>query len=55
MTSLDYVRAAGSGPGLVGAPTQTHWDLSLGEAMRQIGYAVMEERLLDSLLADLTP
>lgn len=55
MTGLDYVRAARSGPGLVGAPTETPWDPSLGEAMRRVGYAVMEERLLDILLADLTP
>ena len=54
MTSADYRPAAGSGPVLLGVPTDTPWDGSLREAMCQAGRAVMEERLLDSLLDDLS-
>ncbi|HEV7897346.1 MAG TPA: TIGR02679 domain-containing protein [Planosporangium sp.] len=53
MTSEDYRPAAGSGPVLLGVPTDTPWDPLLGDAMRQVGRAVMEERLLDDLLRDL--
>jgi uncharacterized protein (TIGR02679 family) len=53
MTGDDYRRAAGSGPALLGVPAQTPWDRSLSDAMRSVGRAVMEERLLDDLLTDL--
>jgi uncharacterized protein (TIGR02679 family) len=53
MTSEDYRSAAGSGPVLLGVPTDTPWDPLLRDAMRQAGRAVMEERLLDDLLRDL--
>jgi uncharacterized protein (TIGR02679 family) len=53
MTAADYLPAAGSGPALVGTPTGTPWDPPLHDSMRQVGRAVMEERLLDLLLADL--
>ncbi|GAA4719266.1 TIGR02679 family protein [Phytohabitans rumicis] len=53
MTSADYLGAAGSGPALLGVPAQSPWDPSLSAAMGRVGRAVMEERLLDDLLADL--
>lgn len=53
MASEDYRPAAGSGPVLVGVPTDTPWDPPLCDAMRDAGRAVMEERLLDKLLTDL--
>jgi uncharacterized protein (TIGR02679 family) len=53
MTSGDYRPAAGCGPVLLGAPTDTPWDPLLRDAMRRAGRAVMEERLLDDLLRDL--
>ncbi|MEU5943684.1 DUF2399 domain-containing protein [Micromonospora sp. NPDC047548] len=45
--------AAGTGTALLGTPAGTPWDESLGESMRRTGRAVMEERLLDRLVADL--
>ena len=53
MTSDDYRLGAGSGPTLLGVPTDTPWDPPLSDAMRQAGRAVMEERLLDTILDDL--
>ncbi|WFE33517.1 TIGR02679 family protein [Micromonospora sp. WMMD975] len=53
MTAADYLPAAGTGTALLGAPARTPWDESLGESMRRTGRAVMEERLLDRLIADL--
>jgi hypothetical protein len=53
MTAADYVPGAGTGPDLIGAPAVTSWDPPLQEEMRKAGRAVMEERLLDALLADL--
>ncbi|WP_309246211.1 TIGR02679 domain-containing protein [Verrucosispora sioxanthis] len=53
MTSADYLPGAGTGTALLGTPTETPWDPSLGESMRRTGRAVMEERLLDRLIADL--
>jgi uncharacterized protein (TIGR02679 family) len=53
MTGDDYRSAAGAGPALVGAPADTPWDPQLREAMCRAGRAVMEERLLARLLADL--
>ncbi|MEU0155864.1 TIGR02679 family protein [Micromonospora fulviviridis] len=53
MTAVDYLPAAGTGTALLGTPVGTPWDESLGESMRRAGRAVMEERVLDQLLADL--
>lgn len=53
MTAADYLPVAGTGTPLLGTPAGTPWDESLGEAMRRTGRAVMEERLLDRLVADL--
>ncbi|MEQ4301702.1 TIGR02679 family protein [Plantactinospora sp. B6F1] len=53
MTAADYLPAAGTGTALLGTPVATPWDESLGESMRRTGRAVMEERLLDRLIADL--
>ncbi|WP_319463581.1 TIGR02679 family protein [Micromonospora sp. RTP1Z1] len=53
MTAADYLPAAGTGTALLGTPAGTPWDESLGESMRRTGRAVMEERLLDRLIADL--
>jgi len=55
MSCDEYESAAGRGPALLGAPAGTPWDPLLAEAMRRAGRAVMEERLLDRLLADLRP
>ncbi|MEJ3745482.1 TIGR02679 family protein [Actinomycetes bacterium KLBMP 9797] len=54
MSGADYRRAAGTGPALLGVPAPTPWDAALGAAMRETGRALMEERLLDTLLADLS-
>lgn len=53
MRCADYLPAAGRGPALLGSPAETPWDPTLRDAMTQAGRAVMEERLLPSLLADL--
>lgn len=53
MTATDYLPAAGTGTPLLGTPAATPWDESLSESMRRTGRAVMEERLLDRLIADL--
>jgi uncharacterized protein (TIGR02679 family) len=53
MAAVDYRAYAGSGPNLLGTPTETPWDAALRAAMIGDGRAVMEERLLDSLLHDL--
>lgn len=53
MTTADYLPAAETGTGLLGTPVGTPWDESLGESMRRTGRAVMEERLVDRLIADL--
>ena len=53
MTGDDYRAAPATGPALLGTPTETPWDPSLAEAMRERGRAVMEEGLLDLLLDDL--
>lgn len=45
--------ADGGGPALIGVPADTPWDPSLAVRMRSVGRAVMEERLLGSLLQDL--
>jgi uncharacterized protein (TIGR02679 family) len=53
MTATDYVDAANTGVPLLGNPVATPWDPPLASAMRKIGRAVMEERLLGKLLGDL--
>lgn len=53
MSREEYLPEASRGPVLLGTPADTPWDPQLSEAMRQAGRAVMEERLLDGLLADL--
>lgn len=53
MTATDYVDRAPYGVALAGSPAETAWDPELAAAMREHGRAVMEERLLEHLLADL--
>jgi uncharacterized protein (TIGR02679 family) len=53
MSGADYLAADGPGLPLTGAPTATPWDPSLAEAMTETGRSVMEERLINTLLADL--
>ncbi|MDQ7903058.1 TIGR02679 family protein [Phytohabitans sp. ZYX-F-186] len=53
MTGDDYLRAAGSGPALLGTRAESPWDPTLADALSRVGRAVMEERLLDDLLSDL--
>jgi uncharacterized protein (TIGR02679 family) len=55
MSAGDYLPAADLGPPLVGSHAVTPWEPGLADAMRSAGRAVMEERLLDRLLADLRP
>jgi hypothetical protein len=38
---------------LIGTPTTAMWDTRLGDAMREVGRAVEEERVTDDLVADL--
>ncbi|MEU4692295.1 TIGR02679 family protein [Actinoplanes sp. NPDC023714] len=52
MGMADYAAAQG-GIALAGTPAVTGWDAGLAEAMAASGRAVMEERLLEGLLADL--
>lgn len=54
MGVADYLEAAGAGVALTGTPASTPWDPRLAITMRDTGHAVMEERLLDGLLMDLT-
>jgi uncharacterized protein (TIGR02679 family) len=53
MSETDYESASGRGPALRGTPAATPWEPGLAEAMRQADRAVMEERLITALLADL--
>jgi uncharacterized protein (TIGR02679 family) len=53
MSAADYALAEARGIPLAGAPAATPWDPALAELMARTGRAVMEERLLDVLLADL--
>jgi uncharacterized protein (TIGR02679 family) len=53
MSAADYVGAAERGVPLSGVPASTPWDPELAVAMNKTARAVMEERLLDQLLADL--
>jgi hypothetical protein len=52
MGAGDYA-AAPTGMPLSGTAAATPWDPGLAEVMSVRGHAVMEERLLDLLLADL--
>jgi len=54
MSTADYRQAASSGQPLVGTPAATPWEPQLAEQMAIAGCSVMEERLLDVLLNDLT-
>jgi uncharacterized protein (TIGR02679 family) len=54
MGTADYTAAAAGGIPLTGSPAPTPWDPELAPAMRAAGRAVMEERLLGDLLADLS-
>ena len=54
MGAEDYFQAAGQGVALSGVTAETPWDPRLWTLMSETGQAVMEERLLDVLLADLT-
>ncbi|GIF75990.1 TIGR02679 family protein [Asanoa siamensis] len=53
MSAADYAIGAPHGVPLTGASADTPWDPLLAAAMRDSGRAVMEERVLDSLLQDL--
>jgi uncharacterized protein (TIGR02679 family) len=53
MSTTDYQSALGHGPSLVGPPSDTPWDPDLARHMHRAGQAVMEERLLPTLLDDL--
>jgi uncharacterized protein (TIGR02679 family) len=53
MSTSDYDHASRQGPPLRGSPAPTPWEPELAEAMRQADRAVMEERLITTLLADL--
>jgi uncharacterized protein (TIGR02679 family) len=50
-----YRAAVEAGPGraLTSMPVEASWDAHLGTAMREIGRAVEEERVVDELVADL--
>jgi uncharacterized protein (TIGR02679 family) len=52
MSTGDYEAAADRGVPLTGVTAPTPWEPALATAMRARGRAVMEERLLDNLLAD---
>ncbi len=54
MSGADYLAAGGPGLPLTGTASATAWDPSLAEAMTEAGRSVMEERLISTLLADLT-
>ncbi|MFD0134817.1 TIGR02679 family protein [Streptomyces sp. NPDC127159] len=56
MTTADYREALGQGQStpLGGPSAASSWDPQLAHAMEESGQAVMEERLLPALLADLT-
>jgi uncharacterized protein (TIGR02679 family) len=54
MSGADYRTADPTGLPLIGTPAVTAWDRSLATAMTDTGRSVMEERLINTLLADLT-
>lgn len=49
----DYLSALGRGQPLLGTPVETFWDARLSDTMKANSRAVMEERMLPVLLADL--
>ncbi|GGN18700.1 uncharacterized protein (TIGR02679 family) [Actinoplanes campanulatus] len=53
MSGTDYAAADGPGIPLAGTPAPTVWDPALSRLMADTGRAVMEERLLETLLSDL--
>lgn len=53
MTRADYLAGADGGQALIGPTASTPWEPDLAAAMEGAGRAVMEERLLPRLLADL--
>jgi uncharacterized protein (TIGR02679 family) len=55
MSTTDYLESVSTGDSepLKGSPAPSPWDPALADAMRTHGRAVMEERLIPSLLADL--
>lgn len=57
MTARDYrdALAHGESTPLIGAPADSPWDAELASLMAARGRAVMEERLITSLLTDLAP
>jgi hypothetical protein len=55
MGTVDYAADAAGGLPLVGTPADSPWDPTLARVMRNSGRAVMEERLLPSLLSDVWP
>jgi uncharacterized protein (TIGR02679 family) len=54
MSGFDYLAADPVGLPLTGAPAACPWDRSLAEAMTGTGRSVMEERLIGTLLDDLS-
>ena len=52
--AVSYRAAAGTGRALTGPPVPASWDPDLAPAIAATGRAVEEERVLDTLLADLT-
>ncbi len=55
MSAADYLAADDTkGVELRGAPVAASWDLGLAEAMTSRGFAVHEEQVIGTLLADLT-
>jgi uncharacterized protein (TIGR02679 family) len=53
MAARDYEQAAGGGIELTGDPVAARWDADLEPAMRRVGRAVHEERVIQVLLDDL--
>jgi uncharacterized protein (TIGR02679 family) len=53
MAATDYRNASGSTQPLLGSPAATLWDPTLEHAMAAMGRAVMEERILSTLLDDM--
>jgi uncharacterized protein (TIGR02679 family) len=53
MSVADYTAAARPGTPLRGRPVEADWDANLANAMRKRGVAVLEESVVDQLLADL--
>jgi uncharacterized protein (TIGR02679 family) len=54
MSGFDYLATEPIGLPLAGAPAASPWDYSLAEAMTGTGRSVMEERLIGTLLNDIS-